>query len=147
MVRSNGGGQSGGAASLPPILDLIPEIGAGIDRVALDQDLVVQMRAGGASGIAGPPDDRTALDTLARLDVQPREVAVETLEVLAVVEDDGDAVLLVRARHCDRAGGRRAYGRAVLRADVDAAVELGALRPRRLPHPVLGVDGAAHRPP
>src|SRR4030095_13092225 len=125
---------------------LVPEIGAGIDCLSLDQDLVVQVRAGGASRVAGPPDDRSSLDALTRLDVQSREVAVEALDVLSVVQDDGDAVLLVRARHRDRAGGRRAHRRAVLRADVDAAVELGALRPRRLPHAVLGIDGAAYRP-
>src|SRR5262252_3390396 len=129
-----------------PQSKLIPEVGAGVDRLPLNQDLVVQVRAGRAARVAGPADDGASVDTVADPDVRLREVAIDALDVLAVVEDDRDAVFLVRPRNRHDAAGRGADRRTVVCADVEAAVELAPRRPRRLPHPELGVDGPADGP-
>ena len=107
----------------------------------------MEVRAGRAAGVAGPANDGAAVDPVARLDVRLREVTVDALDVLAVVEDDRDPVFLVRPGDRHDTTGRSADRRAVLGADVETAVELGPRRPRRCPHAELGVDGAADRPP
>src|SRR5262249_18756343 len=135
-----------GGPSRPPF-ESVPEVGARVDRLPLDQNLVVQVRAGRAAGVAGPADDGATLDTVAGLDVSPREVTIDALDVLAVVEHDGDPVFLVGSGDRHDATGRSADRRAVLGADVQAAVELVPRRPRRLAHAELGVDGPPDRPP
>src|SRR6266566_6014345 len=97
---------------------LIPEVRAGVDRLALDHDLVVQVRAGRAAGVPGPADHGAALDPVTRLDVRLREMAVHALDVLAMVEDDRDAVFLIGPGDRHDAASRSADGRAVLCADV-----------------------------
>src|SRR5215831_18546507 len=77
-----------GGPSRPPF-ESVPQVGARVDRLPLDQNLVVQVRAGRAAGVAGPADDGATLDTVAGLDVRLREVAIDALDVLAVVEHDG----------------------------------------------------------
>src|SRR5206468_6156875 len=124
------GGGNRGSGACPPDVQLIPEVRARIDGLTLDQDFEVEVRAGRAPRVAGPPDDGATLDPVARLDVRPREMTVDALDVLTVVEDDRDAVLLVRPRHGDSPTRRRAHGGAVLGANVETAVELRPLRPR-----------------
>src|SRR3989441_12547036 len=118
-----------GAVEAPS--DLVPEVGAGVDGLPLHHDLVVKVRARGAPGIAGVADHLAPLDPLALLHGGLREVAVKRADVLAVVENDRDAVLRLRAGEGDRPFRGGADRRAGLRVDIDAAVELGDPRPRR----------------
>src|SRR3989442_8003435 len=124
----------------------VPEVGARVDGLAADQDLVVEVGAGRAAGVAGPGDEAAALDALAGLDVEAREVAVERAHVLAVVEDDRGAVFLMRAGEDHGAVGRGVDRGAALGADVHAAVELEPGGPRGVARAELGVHGAADRP-
>src|SRR4029453_13421050 len=125
---------------------LVPEELAGIDGLAPHLDLVVEVRARGASGVAGEGDDLPALDGLPLLDADLLEVTVERAETVAVVQDDGRAVLAPVAREVHRAGGRREHGGAAASADVEPAVELLVARPGRWAHPEAGVQRAAHWP-
>src|SRR6267142_1829643 len=118
--------------------ELVPEVGARIDGLAAHENLVVQVRPRRASGVAGPADEAAALDALPRLDVQPREVAVQRADVLAVVDDDRVAVFLVQAGQHHGAVGRRVDRGATLGADVHAAVELEPRGPRRVAGAVFG---------
>src|SRR2546426_6591473 len=130
----------------PPPRKLIPEVGAGVDGLPLHHDLVVKVGARGAPGIAGITDHLAPLDPLALLHGGLREVAVERADVLAVVENDRDAVLRLRAGEGDRPFRGGADRRAGLRVDIDAAVELGDPRPRREAVAGLRGDGASPRP-
>src|SRR2546426_2182642 len=103
----------------PPPRKLIPEVGAGVDGLPLHHDLVVKVRARGAPGIAGVTDHLAPLDPLALLHGGLREVAVERADVLAVVENDRDAVLRLRAGEGDRPFRGGADRRAGLRVDID----------------------------
>src|SRR3990167_2190629 len=129
-----------------PAARSVPEVGAGIHGLALHEDLVVEVGPGGPPGVAAEPHQRAPLDPVARLHVHLGEMAVDAADVLAVVEDDGDAVLGLGARERDGGRGRRLYRRAALRADVEPAVELAGAGPGREPQAELGVDGAAHGP-
>src|SRR6185369_15325743 len=80
---------------------LVPEELARVHRLSVDLDLVVQVRAGGAAGIPGERDDLAPLDALALLHSDLLEMPVERAQVVAVVEDDGGAVLPAVTREVD----------------------------------------------
>src|SRR5205814_2976117 len=120
--------------------------GAGVHPLALDEDLGVEMRARRTPRVAGEPEDPAALDPVALLDGGLREVAVHAADVVVVLDDDEDAVLRLRAREGDRAGGRGADRRPLVGVDVEAVVKLGDLCPRRQAVAELGVHAAAHGP-
>src|SRR3989304_100465 len=124
----------------------LPEVAGGVDRLALDMDLVVQVRARSAPGVAGGRDDVPALHLLVYGHVEPGEVAVERLRLVAVLDDQHMAEFGIYARkdHGARRGGLD--GRAHPRADVEPAVELRLGRPRRGAAAVARVDLAAHGP-
>src|SRR5919106_841329 len=125
----------------------IPKVRARIDGPTADQDLVVQVRARGAPGVAGVADERPTLHALARLHAELRQVAVEGADVLAVVDDDRRPVIL-RVAGVDHGPRRRRVDRCTARGpDVDAGVELALVRPGRLPVAEFGVHGAPHGPP
>src|SRR5436189_3908445 len=135
-----------GSGARSPRPELVPEVRARVDGVTLHENFVVEVRARGAPGVAGVRDHLTPLDALAVLHEGLREVAVERADLLAVVDDDRNTVLRLRAGEEDRAARGRADRRAGLGVDVDAAVELGDSRPRREAVAELGVDAAAHGP-
>ena len=108
-----------------------------IDRLAVHDDLVVQMRAGAPPGIAEQPDRMTEGDSLARLDQDLGEVAVTGPYAHAVVDLDQPAVTAAPtgADHPARGGG------AYLAVDRGGQVEAGMVTPggpligsRRLPN-------------
>jgi len=125
----------------------IPEIRAGVDRPVPDQDFVVEVRTGGAARIAREPELGPARDFLTQRDRDLRQVTVDRAQVFAVVDGHAEPVLGVRSRerHRPRRGGLHRC--ATLGPDVDAAVELAALRPGRPAPTELGVDSTAYRPP
>src|ERR1700675_4604338 len=57
-----------GADATPRGRQLLPEVGARVDRAAFGQDLVVEVRARRPAGVAGDPDVRAALDLLPERD-------------------------------------------------------------------------------
>ena len=124
----------------------VPEVRAGVDGTVLDQDLVVEVRARGPARIAGQAELRAAPDLLTLRDGDLRQVTVDRAQVFAVVDGHAEPVLGVRSRerHRPRRGGLHRC--ATLGPDVDATVELAALRPGRPAPTELGVDGAAYRP-
>src|SRR5436189_211327 len=71
------------------------EEGHGIDRAAVDPDLVVQVAAGRAAGRAHQADQIAAVDALAGQGDPLREVAVAGLDALAVVDLDQIAVAAI----------------------------------------------------
>src|SRR5947207_11028156 len=123
---------------------LVPEVRARVDGVTLHENFVVEVRARGTPGVAGVRDHLTPLDALAVLHEGLREVAVERADLLAVVDDDRNTVLRLRAGEEDRPARGRADRRAGLGVDVEAAVELGDARPRREAGAELAVHAAAH---
>src|SRR5690606_455467 len=71
----------------PPELLLEDEL-TGVLRHAVEADLVVEVRAGGAPGVADRADVGAAGHLLARLDQDAREVREAGLQPVAVVEHD-----------------------------------------------------------
>src|SRR4030095_10724821 len=124
----------------------LPEIAGGVDRLVLDPDLVVQVRAGRAPGIAGECDDISALHFLVHGDVELGEVAVERLCLIAVLDDQRLAVFGIDAREDHGAGRGGLDGRAHPRADVEPAVELRVGRPGRGAAALARIALAAHGP-
>ena len=59
----------------------------GIHRLALHLDLVVQMGSGGPAGIAAQAQDLPPPDLLVHTNGEPREMTVEGLGVVAVIDD------------------------------------------------------------
>src|SRR5205809_7660848 len=98
----------------------------------------MQVRARRAPGVAGVRQQRTALDLLARLHRQLREVAVQALDLLAVVNDYRVAVLRLRSGEDHGARRRRVLRRATVCADVEARVGCLRLRPRLLARAEVG---------
>ena len=125
---------------------LVPEELARVHRLTVNLDLVVQVRAGGAAGVPGERDDLSPVDALARLHADLLEVPVERAQLVAVIEDDGVAVLAAAAREVHGAGGRGQDRGPPIRADVEAAVELLLAGPRGLAHAEPRVERPAHRP-
>src|SRR5439155_6643016 len=83
-----------------------------------DQDLVVQMRPGRPPRVARPPDHGAALNSIADLHVRLREMSIDALDVLAVIDYDRDPVLLVCPCDGDGAAGGSADRSPELGADV-----------------------------
>src|SRR5207244_2198908 len=125
---------------------LIPEIRSRVDRLALHENLVVQVRTGGAPAIAGAAELRAAIHPLAHGDADLGEVSVHAFDVVAVVDHHGMAVLAVPSGEAHAAGGGGAHGRAAFSANVDPRVELLLRRPRRRTIAELGVHRAADGP-
>src|SRR5687767_14129351 len=88
---------------------LFPEVGAGVEGGALDDDLVVEVGSGAAAGVARQTVHVTALDLLATGDADGLQVPEAALDVLAVVEEHGIAVATQVAREDDGAGSRRGH--------------------------------------
>src|SRR5215468_1249706 len=101
---------------------LIPEVGAWIYGLPLHLDLLVKVRARGAASVAGMGDDLAALDLLLGGHVHAGQVTIERLDVVPVVDDQGDAVFGLGPReHHGTRGGRHDRGPPRC-ADVDPAV-------------------------
>src|SRR4026209_906003 len=125
---------------------LLPDVAVRVHRLALHLDLVVQVGTGGPSGVAGQRDRVAPLHRLVHRDAQPGQVAVERLGVVAVLDDDGDAVLRVLTLDDRRPRGLCPLRRADGGPDVDAAVELGVGGPRGPALAEVRVHRPAHRP-
>src|SRR5438876_8861223 len=110
---------------------LFPEIGARVDRLALDEDLVVQVGARGLAAISGQRDELPAPDRLSGGDQHLRQVTVDRADVAAVLEDHGQAEVGLAPGKDDAARRRRVNRRSGVGGDVEAGVELGSLLPRR----------------
>src|SRR5258708_39343866 len=95
----------------------------GIDRLALAQELEVQMRAGRAAGAADKADELAAHHRLARLDAgrESREMAVDRGKLAAVLDADPVAVAAV-----GRGAHHHAVGRGIVYNDA-APPEIYAL--------------------
>ena len=110
----------------------------GIDRFAVDADLVVQMRAGRAAARAEAAENVALRDLLAFGDQDFRHMAVAGRQAVAVVDLDHVAVAAHRARVDDAAGGGRREFPAIGLQQIDAGVErrpaeerVGAIAERR----------------
>src|SRR3954453_20721888 len=110
--------QDAGARWAPAVLSrgLVPtgqdrrsagaEVRARVDRLALDPDLPVQVRARGVAGAADEADDLAARDLVAHLDVERALVTVERAQGVAVVDHGAVAVAVLDVGDDDDAVGR-----------------------------------------
>src|SRR4026207_683884 len=126
---------------------LIPEVRTGIDRLPLHLDLVMQVRARRSASITGEGDDLAALHLLLGLDAETSQMPVQGLDVVPVVDDEGDPVLRVLARIDHDAGRGRHHRRSPRHADIEPAVLLDGLAlPRGAAAAKLGGHGPAPPP-
>src|SRR6185369_10248226 len=126
---------------------LVPEVGAWVHRLPLHLDLVMKVRPRGATGIAGVGDHLTAFDLLLGGHVHAGQMTVQRLDIVAVIDDQADAVLGLRSREHHGARRRRHHRGPPRRADVHPAVGLERIvRPGRVPPPELRVHGPADGP-
>ena len=122
-----------------------------IDEAAVDQHLVVQVRARGEAGGSDVADDLA----LAHLDAgrdalrEAQHVSVGGVIAVGVADADVVAVLALAARLLDDAGARREHGRAGRGRPVDAGVHALLVQQRMEAHAEAGGEPhvlAAHRP-
>ena len=73
-----------------------------VGQLAVQQDLVVQVRAGRSAGRADVADHVAAVDAVARVDGEPRQVAVPRDDAVAVVDHNEVAVGAARRRRSQR---------------------------------------------
>ena len=85
----------------------------------------MEVRAGRAAGRADVADDVAALHRLARLDVEPAQVAVARRQPEVVPDDDQVAVVAGVRGRLDRAVGGRVDRLALLGRDVEPLMEAG----------------------
>src|SRR5262249_62257769 len=102
------------------------EIAHGIDGCGADAHLVVEVRAGGAARLSDGADDLALAHLAPDVGVDGGEVAVDGLQVEAVVDDHHVAVAAHPARGHDRAGAGRRHPPAGRGTDVESGVELPA---------------------
>ena len=96
----------------------------GVDRVVVQTDLVVEVRAGRAAGGADEAEELAAGYVVAHLDVDVREVAVAAGKAVTVVDLDHVAVAALPAGFDDLTGGRGQDLFAAFAVDVHSGVEL-----------------------
>ena len=124
------------------------EIPHGIDRIAADPDLEVQVRAGRVARVARVADDLALADALADRDRDPRLVAVARGDAAAVVDAGVVAVAAGPAGDRDGAAVGGADRGALRDGDVDAGVQAApAVAERRGERAVDGPDEAARALP
>src|SRR5262249_20369540 len=109
--------------------------------------LVVQMRAGRASGRADPADDLAGLDRLADTHVDRRQMAVARRQSVAMVDIDRPAVAAAPARRRHRAVGGGAPGVADLPVPAEPGMHGGRAGERVRAHAEArcGIDVAVDR--
>src|SRR5947209_3402917 len=106
---------------------VVEYVGEGVDGIAVHPDLVVEMIAGRAAGIADPAHDVAALDPLARADLDAGHVAVAGGDPEAVGDVDRLAQAGDLAGLDDDAVGARPHRLARRRGDIDALVDAAAV--------------------
>src|ERR1700760_2800505 len=94
-----------------------------IHRRVVDADLVVEVRAGGTAYAADVADDFAAVHILAGGDGESGEMAIESMDAVAVIEDDFLTVAAGGTCHQDGAVGRGADWLTHSSGDIDALVE------------------------
>ena len=99
------------------------EIFVGIDRNALDADLVVQMRRGDAARAADVSDDLATMNVLAGSDGESGEMAVSGGDAMAVIEADEVSVTVHKLSEADYAVGSGVDRGAVGNGNINAAME------------------------
>ena len=96
----------------------------GVDGLAVDDDLEVEVAAGGVAGGPGDPDESTGPHGLTRLHPEALKVVVGGLQAVSVINDDAvTAPIGAESRFGDRPG-RRAEHRGVAPCrEVDTRVQ------------------------
>src|SRR5262249_49504184 len=102
----------------------------GVDSLAIDTGLVVQVRAGRAAGRADLADDLADLHVLTDLDQDRREVAVARREAVAVIDLDHATVATRPSGRRHRAVRGDAHRIAGRRAEIEAGVHGGPAEER-----------------
>src|SRR5690606_37331286 len=95
-----------------------------VDRLAVQQNFVVQVRTRGPARRTDVADQVAASNLLPRLHGKAREVAVARRDPGAVLDHDGVAVIAVVGAAADDAVGCRTDGRAAVGGNVEAGVEV-----------------------
>src|SRR5579863_3724493 len=122
------------------------EAGCRVYGFSINSYFKMQVWPGRGAGRADGADGLSPLDALAVRDVDRREVPVARRIAAAVIDQDVVSVAPVPLRHDNGSAGRRRYGRAGRRRDVEALVELRRAAERvRAPAERRG-DGSGDRP-
>src|SRR2546427_2206867 len=118
----------------------LPEELAGVDRLALHEDFVVEMGPRAPPGAPHAPDHLSLLDLLADLHLQHLQVGVARLHALTVRQHYVLAVAALGAGGDDRPRRRRRDRRPGRTADVDPGVTLPRPIPGGLAQPKFRID-------
>jgi hypothetical protein len=102
-------------------------------RLAIDQHLVMHMRAGAAAGAAEEPDPLVRRHLLPDRDGGPMEMGIEGFDAVAVVDLHRLAVIAAIAGEGDLSGGRGVDRRQIGRVEIEAGVDRGAMVERVAP--------------
>src|SRR5262249_52539023 len=127
MMRISVGGAGGGLRVLRPEAERV-------DWFAGEVELVVEVRAGRAAGVAGAGDHLAAADAVAVGDEQVVVVAVDGDDAAAVVDDEDAAVDVVARGATDGAVGGDADRGPTGGPEIDAGVQPPAAEQRMLAH-------------
>ena len=122
------------------------QAGRRVNRLAVDSDLKMQMRAGRGARRTDRPDCLPARDGLPVCDIYRRKMAVPGRVTAAVIDRDVVAVAAVTLRHNNGSAGSRRYGRAGRGRDIQPLMEVGRAAERvRTPAERRG-DRSRHGP-
>src|SRR5579884_1116171 len=112
----------------------------GVLRLAVDQHLVMHVRAGGAAGAAEIADLGMRPDMLADRDGEAVEMGVAGRDAVAVIDLDDLAVIVAVAGIGHRAGGGGVDRRFVRRVEIEPGMERRAAVDRVVAHPERAAD-------